>query len=107
MKTFIAKHNGKCAISGEDIIAGQTNIGFLRNSIVLAEYMDKGAVVAYMNQLVDAIISLAETITDGNPEKIKNDAEQFRGTIETSWMFGSCLTLAPRLRGWVKNLSEE
>ena len=82
-KTFVAKRNGNCALTASVIVAGETEVCFLRQDIVLAQYAEKSAVVSYLNGLI---------------EVLGKDVEREQKAAEVAASFGGASALASKLR---------
>jgi hypothetical protein len=66
MNTFTAKYNGKCAISGQPIVAGQTEIAMIIKDVVLAQYAGDNA-IEIANGLYDQLAAMMAA--DGQQER--------------------------------------
>lgn len=56
---MIAKYSGQCAISGQPIVAGETEIAkFGASGWVLAEYADFAAAAAYATQQLESALEI-------------------------------------------------
>lgn len=100
MKTFTAKYDGKCAISGQKIVAGQTEIGFIVKDTVLAEYAgDRGC--EYANGLIDQLAGLMEA--DGQSERaeqVRSERAVNEGPFRQQGLVGRIKQIQQRIQYW-------
>lgn len=78
---MIAQYNGKCALTGTKIIAGQTEIARVNRQTVLAEYGTQEAVDAWFA----ARVAEAYAIIDDMAQRGEINADHAKATFDREW----------------------